>query len=81
AFTPVFTMFFVFSILAIQVLQGSLSLYAGGNTLLSLVHSLPRKPTPIEPSLKSRLGSLLPFSAVGLAAAIAYSTSFTELFG
>ena len=81
AFTPVFTMFFVFSILAIQVLQGSLSLYAGGNTLLSLVHSLRRKPTPIEPSLKSRLGSLLPFSAVGLAAAIAYSTSFTELFG
>lgn len=81
AFTPVFTVVFVFAILAIQVLQGSLSLYAGGNTLLALVHSLRREATPIEPSLKSRLASLLPFSAVGLIAAVAYSTSFTTLFG
>lgn len=81
AFTPVFTVVFVCAILAIQVLQGSLSLYSGGNTLLSLVHSLQRGKTPIEPSLTSRLASLLPFCAVGLIAAIVYTASFTTLFG
>lgn len=79
-FSPAFTAVFVFVIVAIQVLQGSLSMYAGGNTTMSIATSLRTRPTPLAPRLSYRVAALVPFSILCLAAVIAYSTSFESAF-
>lgn len=80
ALGPVFTGVFTVVVICIQVLQGSLSMYAGGNTGVSIVTSLQRRPTPIRASLRVRLGALTPFAVICLVAAILYSKSFTTVF-
>lgn len=80
AFSPVFTGVFVLVIVAIQILQGSLSMYAGGNTAMSIYTTFRRSPTHVSASLKTRLAALCPFAVLCLIAVIAYSTSFTTAF-
>lgn len=80
SFSPVFTALFVIVILLIQVLQGSLSMYAGGNTTISIATSLRRIPEAKLSSLRVRLAGLVPFAALCLIATIAYSASFTDAF-
>lgn len=75
-----FTVPLVVVIILIQVLQGSLAMYAGGNTGISIATSLQRRPSPITASLKTRLWSLIPFSVVCLAAALLYAWSFATAF-
>lgn len=79
-FTPVYTTLLVLVIIAVQVLQGSLSLYAGGNTVLSIVTSLRTSGAPLKSGLATRLASLVPFSLVCFAAVIAYTVSFESAF-
>jgi Purine-cytosine permease and related proteins len=79
-FSPVFTAVFVVVVVAIQVLQGSLGMYAGGNTSMSIVTSLRTSAKPLAPRLRYRIAALVPFSVLCLAAVIAYTTSFTNVF-
>lgn len=80
AFSPIFTGLFVIVVIAIQVLQGSLSMYAGGNTLISVATSLRRERTEVNPSLRVRLLGLVPFAIVCAVVAIIYTMAFTEVF-
>ncbi len=79
-FSPAYTALLVLVIVAVQVLQGSLSLYAGGNTVLSIVTSFRTSRTPLTPSLGRRLAALVPFAVVCFAAVIAYTVSFETAF-
>src|SRR5699024_6468806 len=67
-------------IILIQILQGSLSLYAGGNTGIGVVTSLQRRPTPIKPTVKTRLSALIPFSVLCLGIALLYAWAFKSVF-
>jgi NCS1 family nucleobase:cation symporter-1 len=80
SFSKAFTALLVIVVVGIQILQGSLSMYAGGNTAISIATSLRRTVTPVEASLRTRLWSLVPFALVCLVATIAYSKSFTSAF-
>ena len=80
SFSKAFTALLVVVVIGIQVLQGSLSMYAGGNTAISIATSLRRTVAPVEASLQTRLWSLVPFALVCLVATIAYSKSFTSAF-
>ncbi|GAA3651039.1 cytosine permease [Nocardioides ginsengisoli] len=80
AFSPVYTVVLVLVIVAVQVLQGSLSLYAGGNTMLSIVTSFRTRGGADGAGLRQRLASLIPFSVVCFAAVIAYTASFESAF-
>lgn len=75
-----FTYLLVVVIILIQTLQGSLSLYAGGNTGLGIATSLQRRPSPITPNVKTRLSALVPFSAVCLVIALLYAWAFKSVF-
>jgi nucleobase:cation symporter-1, NCS1 family len=79
-FTPVFTAVFVIVMIALQILQGSLSMYAGGNTLISIGTSLRSRRVPVVPSLRARLTGLVPFAIICLAAALLYTTAFVSVF-
>ena len=79
-FSPAYTTVLVLVIVAVQVLQGSLSLYAGGNTMLSIATSFRSRRTPQTAGLGQRLASLVPFSLVCFAAVIAYTASFESAF-
>jgi NCS1 family nucleobase:cation symporter-1 len=79
-FSPVFTGVFVIVMIALQILQGSLSMYAGGNTVISIATSLRSERVPVTPSLRSRLLGLVPFAVVCLIAALLYTTSFVNVF-
>jgi nucleobase:cation symporter-1, NCS1 family len=80
SFSPVFTDVFAVLMLLILVLQGSLSLYAGGNTSISIVTSLQRRPRPVKPRVSVRLAALTPISVICLVAAILYARSFATAF-
>jgi NCS1 family nucleobase:cation symporter-1 len=75
-----FTYVFAIIIMLILVLQGSLSLYAGGNTSISIVTSLQRRPRPVTPRISVRLAALAPISVICLVAAILYARSFATTF-
>lgn len=75
-----FTYVFAIVILCILVLQGSLSMYAGGNTGISMATSLQRRPRPVRASVRTRLVALLPVSAICLVAAILYAHNFGATF-
>lgn len=75
-----FTYILVVVIVLIQTLQGSLSLYAGGNTGLGIATSLQRQPSPITPNLKTRLSALVPFSVLCLVVALLYAWAFKAVF-
>jgi nucleobase:cation symporter-1, NCS1 family len=75
-----FTDIFAIIVMLILVLQGSLSLYAGGNTSVSIVTSLQRVPRAVTPRLSVRLASLIPVSVICLVAAILYARSFATTF-
>jgi nucleobase:cation symporter-1, NCS1 family len=75
-----FTYIFAIIIMLILVLQGSLSLYAGGNTSVSIVTSLQRRPRPVTPRVAVRLAALAPVSVLCLIAAILYARSFATTF-
>ena len=75
-----FTYVFAIIIMLILVLQGSLSLYAGGNTSISIVTSLQRRPRPVTPRVSVRLAALAPVSVICLVAAILYARSFATTF-
>jgi nucleobase:cation symporter-1, NCS1 family len=79
-FSPAYTALLVLVVVAVQVLQGSLSLYAGGNTVLSIVTSFRTRRTPLSPGLRHRMASLIAFSVVCFLAVIAYTTSFETAF-
>jgi nucleobase:cation symporter-1, NCS1 family len=78
--SPAFTDVFGIIVMLILVLQGSLSLYAGGNTAISIVTSLQRAERPVAPRVSVRLAALIPVSAICLAAAILYARSFATTF-
>ena len=80
AFSPVFTALLVVVVIGIQVLQGSLSMYAGGNTAISIATSLRRERATVAADLRTRLWSLVPFALICLVATIAYTKSFTDAF-
>jgi len=80
SFSKVFTALLVLVVIGIQILQGSLSMYAGGNTAISITTSLRRRVTPVQANLRTRLWSLVPFAVLCLIATIAYSKSFTSAF-
>jgi nucleobase:cation symporter-1, NCS1 family len=75
-----FTYIFAIIIMLILVLQGSLSLYAGGNTSISIVTSLQRQPRPVKPRVSIRLAALTPTAVLCLVAAILYARSFATTF-
>jgi nucleobase:cation symporter-1, NCS1 family len=76
-----FTYIFAIIVMLILVLQGSLSLYAGGNTSVSIVTSLQQRPRPVTPRVSVRLAALIPVSVLCLIAAILYARSFATTFG
>ncbi|MGN6722082.1 MAG: purine-cytosine permease family protein [Marmoricola sp.] len=80
SFSKVFTAVLVIVVVGIQILQGSLSMYAGGNTAISITTSLRRTAAPVQANLRTRLWSLVPFAVLCLIATIAYSKSFTSAF-
>ena len=75
-----FTWIFAIIVMCILVLQGSLSMYAGGNTGISIVTSLQRRPRPVRPGVRARLAALTPVSVICLIAAIMYARSFAATF-
>lgn len=68
----------VFDLVAIVILifQGSLALYAGANTGISMAGSLAQRPVGSRPSLRLRLAALVPVFAVSLAAGLLYTNNF-----
>jgi nucleobase:cation symporter-1, NCS1 family len=80
SFSTVFTALLVIVVIAIQILQCSLSMYAGGNTAISISTSLRRQAVTVEANLRTRLWSLIPFAVVCLVAGLAYAHSFTSAF-
>src|SRR5699024_7790123 len=54
--------------------------YAGGNTGIGVVTSLQRRPTPIKPTVKTRLSALIPFSVLCLGIALLYAWAFKSVF-
>jgi NCS1 family nucleobase:cation symporter-1 len=79
-FSRAFTYIAAVVMICTMVLQGSLSMYAGGNTTVSIVTSLQRRPRPVKPNLSMRLASLTPISILCLIAAILYAKSFATAF-
>jgi nucleobase:cation symporter-1, NCS1 family len=80
SFSTVYTAIFAIIVMCILVLQGSLSMYAGGNTGISIVTSLQRRPRPVRPGVRSRVLALLPVAVICLIAAIMYARSFAATF-
>ena len=48
---------FAIIVICILALQGSLSMYAGGNTGISIVTSLQRRPRPVRPGVRARVAA------------------------
>lgn len=78
--SPVFTYIFTIVLLLALALQGSVSLYAGTNTILSIADSARMRSDVATPSVRTRLVVLVPFSGVCLAAALLYTGNFETYF-
>jgi nucleobase:cation symporter-1, NCS1 family len=78
--SPAFTDVFAVIVICILALQGSLSMYAGGNTGTSIVTSLRRRPRPTRPGVATRVAALSPVAVICLIAAILYARSFAATF-